>query len=433
MSNLRCLAVKILQQVVCHKQPLQQLLSDEQNKLTDQRDKDFLYALCTGAIREYITLDAVIKSLLHKSLKVKDQDIHMVLILGLYQSWYMHTPDYAAVASMVDITKALKKPWASGLVNKLLRLANQKKEELLKEHAALKAHPKWLLNILQKTYPDNWESLCETNNSQPPMTLRVNTTLITRDSYSQRLKEAGIEHSLPPHPLDSDAISLNNPTKISELPGFKEGLCYVQDLSAQRATRLLHPQANDRILDACAAPGGKTTHLLALEPAIHLTAIDKYTDRLAKIKENLDRLKLNFDHIQLKTADALTPDEWWDGNLFDHILLDAPCTATGVIRRHPESKLHREPKDLTELPKLQEELFTSLWPLLKPGGTLLYTTCSVLPHENSQVVERFLTNQPKASVVPIDMPDAISDPFGQQLLPTDKNDGFYYCLVKKLN
>jgi len=429
---IRVQAAHIIHRVVYEEQSLQGLLNQAQHDIKDPRDSDFLYALCTGTIREYLSLEAVIDELLNKPLKAKDRDIKTVLIMGLFQLWHMNTPDYAAVNSSVDTAKALKKPWACGLINKLLRLAMTNKDKLLAKQNTLYAHPQWLLEEIKNAYPEHWESICEQNNSQAPMSLRVNTLLTTRDAYSKELTTVGIPHFLPDDPLDSDAICLEKPVKIAELPHFSKGMCYVQDLSAQRVGHLLHPKAGERILDACAAPGGKTTHILTLEPHIDvLVALDHNPSRLAKVTSNLNRLGLKEAHLKLALADAINTESWWDGQLFDRILLDVPCTGTGVIRRHPEIKLHRTPEDLQKLPQIQSHMLTKLWPLLKSGGTLIYTTCSILPHENDEVIRAFINHEKSAILDSLLIPDSIKTQYGKQLLPSKTHDGFYYARLIK--
>lgn len=432
MIPIRVQAAHLIHRVVYETQSLQGLLNQAQHDIKDPRDSDFLYALCTGTIREYLALEAVIDTLLNKPLKPKDRDIKTLLIMGLFQLWHMNTPDYAAVNSTVDTAKKLKKPWACGLINKLLRLAMKNKEELLAKHSHHYAHPEWLLNPIKKAYPNNWESVCEHNNSQAPMSLRVNTLLTIRDVYAQELAKAGIAYSLPTNSLDADAICLEKPVKIADLPHFSEGMCYVQDLSAQRAGRLVDPKPGERILDACAAPGGKTTHLLTLEPKLEvLVALDHNPSRLAKVTSNLNRLGLQEAHLKLALADAINTESWWDGQLFDRILLDVPCTGTGVIRRHPEIKLQRTEEDLKQLPKIQLHMLTKLWLLLKTGGTLLYTTCSILPQENDEIVHQFVSHEKSASVDTLSVPDSIETHYGKQLLPTKAHDGFYYARLIK--
>lgn len=435
MTNTRAIAANILATVIRDNRGFGQILSAELAKLDDQRDINFINALCFGIARHYWQLSDSLKVLLNKPLKSKDTDVHCLLLVGLYQLWYMDVPSYAAVSSCVNGTKVLGKAWASGLVNKVLRMAIKDKETLQqrwqKTDELRYSHPQWFIDALKSAWPEHWESILSTNNSQAGLTLRVQTEKISRDDYCQLLTDAGIEWSLPEGA--EQAVCLQSHALVSELPGFNAGYFYVQDLAGQYVVELLELEPGQRVLDACAAPGSKTTHILTREPKLDsLVALDSQPDRLAMVTQNLQRLGLQKAPVRLVLADALRINTWWDGQPFDRILLDAPCTATGVIRRHPEIRLRREPSDLESCPALQTQLLEQLWKLLKPGGILLYTTCSVLPAENDAVVKKLLQADVGAKVNNFRLPNTIKTNHGRQLLPSDSNDGFYYARLQKV-
>ncbi|OGT21877.1 MAG: 16S rRNA (cytosine(967)-C(5))-methyltransferase [Gammaproteobacteria bacterium RIFCSPHIGHO2_02_FULL_42_13] len=416
-----------------------QSLSSLQQKLKtypNQSERAYIQVLCYGVARWYLQLDFIAKRLLSKPLKQKDQTLHILILIGLYELLYTKTPDYAVVTEAVNVVRALKKSWAQGLINAVLRNFLRRKEELLKtvsdNEAVSYSHPAWLLTRLKKEYPHAWKEIVTANNQCPPMSLRVNQNKISRDEYGEKLRQVGLRGNILQN--YSDAILLEKPCAVGQLPGFSEGDVSVQDCGAQLAVTLLDLKPDQRVLDACAAPGGKTCHILEYEPNIStLVAIDHDAKRLALVGENLARSseqgKSSADAAsscsELIVGDAAEPDAWWDGKVFDRILLDAPCSATGVIRRHPDIKFLRREEDIATLAKTQLRLLQSLWLLLKPGGKLLYVTCSVLAEENQQVIQKFLhQNQLDLSVLAHE----------QQLLPTvGGSDGFYYaCLTKIL-
>jgi 16S rRNA (cytosine967-C5)-methyltransferase len=332
-----------------------------------------------------------------------------------------------------------------GLTNAVLRAAVRRREELTAalEHdlEACSAHPYWLLQRLQDDWPDDWPAIVAANNARPPLTLRVNAHHCDRESYRERLTAVGRiaePVSIPyPHPAPPEAeksyvetaLVLNAAVEPAALPGFAEGWISVQDAAAQLAAPLLDIQPGLRVLDACAAPGGKTGHLLECAPRLDLTALDQDAARLEHVAENLRRLRFQ---ARLVVGDALRPADWWDGVPYDRILLDAPCSATGVIRRHPDIKLLRRDSDIAVLAFRQQALLASLWPLLRPQGRLLYATCSLLRQENEQVVESFLMAQPDAKEQPIIAPWGRPCSHGRQILPGEAHmDGFYYAVLVK--
>lgn len=384
-----------------------------------------------GVCRWYHQLAFLSSQLLDKPLRRKDTDVHCLILLGLYQLFFMRTPDHAAVNESVALTRQLKKTWAKNLVNAVLRQALRERDELT---AAVSAndqarisHPAWLMHALATDWPDQADTILNNNNQQAPMVLRVNQQRISRPDYLARLADAGMPASPGKH--TRTAIILDNPVDVSALPGFADGLVSVQDEASQLAAALLEPVAGEHILDACAAPGGKTCALLEQAESLALTALDNSESRLGRVHENLTRCGLQANVL---CADAAEPASWWNGTPFDVILLDAPCSGTGVIRRHPDIKVLRSPDEVQALTALQGNLLASLWRCLKPGGRMLYATCSVLRAENEAVVSRFLAQTPDASALPLSIEGGMSCAPGVQMLPgLAGTDGFYYALLGK--
>lgn len=403
-------------------------------KLINNEHKSLVQEMCYGTLRWYWQLDALSRLLIKKPLKEKDMDIYALVLIGLYQLMHMRTAKHAAINETAEAARELKKPWAVGLINAVLREFQRNSETLLSDiannPAAQTAHPKWLLKLLQKSWPHAWSAIIEANNQHPPLTLRVNRLQQTRASYLDTLKEQGI--SAHPSLFASHGITLEQPQDITQLPGFAAGEFSVQDEAAQLAANLLDLAPGQTVLDACAAPGGKTAHILETEPHLaDLYAIDIDEERLIKIKENLQRLGLT-QKAKLICTDASQPLTMWTEPLFDRILVDAPCSATGVIRRHPDIKWLRRAEDISTLSQLQLQLLKNLWPLLKQNGLLVYATCSVLHQENSDVVSTFLAEQADAEEKLIDTDWGISANVGKQLFPQNKgHDGFYYACLKK--
>jgi len=421
--NSRAAAAIILTDVIKHGKKLDEALN------TISEDKPFVQVLSYGVCRYYHRLLAIAKQLLDKPLPAKNHDILALLLLGLYQLIYLDTKPFAAVNECVAAAKQLGKPKMGGLVNAILREFQRQQEGLLanaEQHLEAKySHPRWLIEQLKTAWPQDWQMILINNNRLPPMTLRVNQQCIGRDAYLAKLRDNNIAAVACLY--SKIGITLQTPVAVTALPGFAEGEVSVQDEAAQFAPRLLDIQAGQYILDACAAPGGKTCHILETQPNVELLALDHHKTRCQRIQENLNRLQLS---AILHTADAARPETWWDGKPFDRILLDAPCSASGVIRRHPDIKLLRKRNDIKALIQTQQQLLKKLWPLLKPGGILLYATCSLLPQENTQVIERFLSHQQDAKMLPITAAWGKATSVGRQILPDDM-DGFYYAKLAK--
>ena len=436
--NSRLAVVKVLLQVTQHGRNLPDSITKYADKI-EESDRPLVQAMSYGVIRLLPRLEYIADQLISKPLKTKDYDVVLLILTGIYQLIEMRIPDHAAVSETVKVTKGLKKAWAKNFVNAVLRnyqrqaetLSNQIKNNEMAEFA----HPQWWLNIIKKNWLEEkrWQQILEANNQSPPMTLRVNTSYIQREKYLELLSEKEITATAAKY--SPDAIYLDKPVPVRLLPLFSEGKVSVQDEAAQLAAILLNPQKGDRILDACAAPGGKTIHLLERENDIDLLALDIEDSRLKKVQENLDRTQLK---AQLLAANAFTPDTWWDKKPFDRILLDAPCSASGVIRRHPDIKLLRNKDDIPNLVKEQEQILGALWPLLKPKGMLLYATCSVLAEENTQQIQRFLQQHADAELQPINSDWGQQQTAGTQILPSEGGtngengmDGFFYALIQK--
>lgn len=429
--NLRAHAANLLTNVVKGQQSLATLFPYQQAQLSEQ-DEALLQELCFGVCRWYQRLNAKANLLLDKPLKVKDQDIHCLLLLGLYQLEYTRIPAHAAISETVQACKQLKKASASGLINAILR-RSQREQKNLEDKLAQKddfqySHPTWLLQRFKKAWPNHWQHICEANNQRAPMTLRVNALKEERQSYLGVLKHNGLDTKACQH--SPQGITLTKPTGVQQLPNFEKGACSVQDEAAQLAAGLLQLAPNQHVLDACAAPGGKTCHILETEPALsRVTALEIDASRAVKIHQNLQRLQLTASVVK---GDASQPATWWDKQPYDRILLDAPCSATGVIRRHPDIKLLRHDKDIAALSRLQLQILSALWSLLKPHGILVYATCSVLPEENEQLIASFIEQQNDAHILSIEADWGVEQPLGRQLFPQPQgHDGFYYARIQK--
>ncbi|WP_460059723.1 16S rRNA (cytosine(967)-C(5))-methyltransferase RsmB [Pseudomonas sp. S2_A05] len=430
--NPRLAAAKALAAVLSGKASLNSSLPTQLDKVED-RDRGFTQDLAFGTARWQPRLSALAEKLLQKPFKAADADVEALLLVGLYQLLYTRVPAHAAIGETVGCADKLKKPWAKGLLNAVLRNAQRESEtifaELERDPVVRTAHPRWLQKSLKAFWPEQWEAICAANNAHPPMILRVNRRHHSRDAYLALLGEAGI--AATPCVYSRDGIVLEAAADVRSLPGFAEGWISVQDEAAQLAADLLDLAPGQRVLDACCALGGKTCHILEAEPALAgVVAVDLEAKRLVRVKENLERLGLN---AELIAADGRDIDKWWDGKPFQRILLDAPCSATGVIRRHPDIKLTRQPDDIVALAQLQGELLDAMWKTLEVGGILLYATCSTLPTENTEVIAAFLERTPGARELDLATAAGIKQPHGRQLLAQQGgHDGFYYAKLIKI-
>ncbi len=395
------------------------------------RDRPLLQALAYGTVRWHRRLAGFTDRLLTRPLQPRDAILADLLAVGLFQLEAMRVPPRAAVHATVAATEVLHRPRARGLVNAVLRRFQRERDSLVRavdaQPAFRHAFPDWLYAALAEDWPEEVEALATASNAVPPMWLRVNAARGSREAYADRLAAAG--HAARSHPEAPEALCLETPAEVAALPGWAPGDVSVQDAAAQLAARLLAPAPGQRVLDACAAPGGKTAHLLETTPGVaELVALDVSPGRLAELERGLARLSLR---ARCLVGDAAHPAAWWDGRPFDRILIDAPCSATGVIRRHPDIKLLRRPEDVDRLVGLQAAILDALWPLLAPGGRLVYATCSVLRRENDSQIAAFLQRTPDAILAPDS--GVISRP-GRQILTGETNmDGFYYaCLQHSL-
>lgn len=430
--DARSVATQILTQVIGHRHSLSDCLEVHLPRLNDARERALAQALCYGVLRWLPRLQALLQSLIRKPFKAKDCDVEVLLLIGLYQHLYLRIPPHAATAATVNVTRTLKKTWATGLVNAVLRNFQRQSDNLSTSvdsnvNAKL-AHPPWLLERLQTDWPLEWEMVASANNVHPPLTLRVNARLMSRDTYLEHLQKANIVAT--PTPYTDYGITLEQAIDVQKLPGFAQGWFSVQDGAAQLAAPLLDVPTNARVLDACAAPGGKTAHLLECYQIDVLLALDNQSIRVQKLHNTLQRLQ---QVANVRCADATQPQTWWDGQAFERILLDVPCSGSGIIRRHPDIKYLRQSSDIVALAVQQARLLEALWPLLMPEGKLLYVTCSVFAEENYLQIQNFLATHTDAQETKLVAEWGHAQQYGRQILPGENNlDGFYYaCLSKK--
>ncbi|MBP7417573.1 MAG: 16S rRNA (cytosine(967)-C(5))-methyltransferase RsmB [Xanthomonadales bacterium] len=400
-------------------------------RLADPRDRGLARAIAYAALRGIHRYEALLAQLLQKPLPPREAEVHALLVCGLAQLEQAITPGYAAVSGSVAAARALGRPKHAALVNALLRRYQRERDALeraLPDTAAVRYnHPAWLVAALRAAWPDAWEAVLAAGNAPAPLWLRVNRRRASIEEYAATLAASGLAPTR--HPLLPDGLCLAPAPDLATLPGLAEGHISVQDGAAQLAVELLALAPGLRVLDACAAPGGKSAHLLEREPALAmLLALDDKPARVARVRETLARLGLA---AEVREGDATAPAGWWDGKPWDRILVDAPCSGTGVIRRHPDIRLLRRADDLAGLTALQDRLLDALWPLLAPGGRLVYATCSVLPAENDERIAAFLARTPAAVAV-----DAVPQGFGrpcahgrQNLSGVDGMDGFYYAVL----
>ena len=438
-AKVRAVAAEVVDAVVSGGQSLDAAIAKNEPRIAEG-DRSLMRMLCYGSLRHYWRLQSWLDQLVSKPLRKRDRVVNALLVVGLYQIAEMRIPDHAVVSETVEAARQLRRPKLAGLVNACLR-------RFVRENIAATEpadepsewnHPAWLIEQVRKDWPDDWQAILTANNGRAPMWLRANTSRNSAEQYLQRLREVDMEAELLAGV--PDAIRLNEPQAVENLPGFAAGDASVQDAAAQIAAHWLLGdlevnKATYQVLDACAAPGGKSGHLLELGgDSLSLLAVDSDASRITSISENLQRIGRDATII---AADASKPEEWWDGIPFDGILLDAPCSASGVIRRHPDIKLLRRATDLVSLAACQQSMLEALWPTLTPGGTLLYATCSVLAAENDEVIGKFLTEHGDAVENDVLPNNNIRDLMrrkacGYQILPGSAGlDGFYYAALQK--
>ncbi|MBU3698035.1 16S rRNA (cytosine(967)-C(5))-methyltransferase RsmB [Dechloromonas sp.] len=391
-----------------------QSLADGLLGRVDAQARPAVQDLVYGSLRAYGRGDFFLQHLLTKPLA--EAEVHALLLVALYRletrPEAVHTVVDQAVLAAGEIANGRFKALVNGVLRNFLRQQSELTGALAADAVATSQLPDWWLARLQAAYPQDWQHVVAAGNQPPPMALRVNGRRIDREAYRLRLQDAGIAAQ----PLGDRGLALARPVPVDRLPGFGDGWVSVQDPGAQRAAEILSPVAGSRVLDACAAPGGKTAHLLELS-ALELLALDLKPSRSRRVTENLERLGL---FAEVKAADCARLDTWWDGRPFDAILADVPCTASGVVRRNPDAKWLRREADIASFAKAQARILDALWQTLVPGGKLLYATCSVFPEENSEQMARFLSRQPDAQSC-----------HEEQILPDADHDGFFYCLLKK--
>lgn len=422
----RATAARILDAVLHRGRSLKTELGAALPALPDPRDRALVEAICFAALRQRARYDAALAAWIAKPLPKRDGALRALLHAGFAQLDALGLAPHAAVAATVEAARTLGRAHQAGLVNALLRRAQR---EGFPAVGADALWPPWLRERLWNDWPDDADAIVAASARPGPLWLRVNRSLGTREAYRLRLREAGIE-AFAVADLE-DALRIDAPVAVAELPGFADGAVSIQDGAAQAVADALSPAQGARVLDACAAPGGKSAHLLERDPTLRLTALEIDATRLTRVRDTFARLGVGAD-AELRVADAGDPDAWWDGVPFDAILLDAPCSATGIVRRQPDVLLHRRPSDVASLVALQARLLDGLWQTLRPGGTLLYATCSILKDENTRTVDAFLARTPGAVAEPLAARYGRQDGPGRQRLPgEDGMDGFFLARMSK--
>ena len=397
------------------------------------RGHTLVQELAYGTLRHWGRIDALTHALAAKPLT--DRPLAALIAVALYQLDHTHAPAFAVVDQAVEAAALVDRPQAKPLVNAMLR-RYLRERDLLNTQVALASpvarwsYPRWWIGRVEADYPGHWEAILEAGNARPPLTLRVNVRVTTREALAGQFAAGGIDTQ----PVGTEGLIVAAPRPVTELPGFAEGAFAVQDAGAQIAAPLLAVGDGMRVLDACAAPGGKAAHLAALAD-IDLTALDNDAVRLARVDDNLARLRVAGPKVRTCVGDASDPDSWWDGRLFDRILADVPCTASGVVRRHPDAKWLRRKSDIDSFATQQQRMLSALWGTLSPGGLFLYATCSVFAEENNNQINYFLKSHPEALRETIMFPDDSPHVDGQ-LLPAangagHNQDGFFYALLRK--
>lgn len=429
VTNPRQLALQTLLLVIGKGRSLDDALSNVLDKLTDLDTRDI--ALCreiaNGVCRWYFALQYLLKPRLRKAFKSKDLDLEIILLIGMYQLMLMRVDDHAAVNETVKLAHAQNKGWARGLINGVLRqlIRDQVNAQSARDE---NSYPEWIKAKLLEDWPEQAADILQAGNQRAPMTLRIDLNQRTRDQQIKILQDQSI--GVEAHALIDSAILLEKPCPVANIDGFETGVVSVQDAAAQIAAQLLDCKPGMRVLDACAAPGGKTAHILQACDDLTLVAVDKDKSRLLLIEQNLQRIG---QQASLVSGDAAQPSEWSDGELFDRILADVPCSGSGVIRRHPDIKLLRRDDDIPKLVLQQRVILQALWPLLKPGGVLLYSTCSIFRDENEHQIAWFVDNHKNCTVNRLNSVQwGEKRPHGRQILPGQFDmDGFYYARLHK--
>ncbi|MGO4261100.1 16S rRNA (cytosine(967)-C(5))-methyltransferase RsmB [Lysobacter sp. TAB13] len=430
-AQSRAIAARVLNAVLHRGRSLKAELAVALPALADPRDRALVEAICFAVLRQPLRYEAALMAWMPRPLSSRDGELRALLYTGLAQLDPLQLAAHAALDATVEAARLLGHPHQAALVNALLRRAQR--DGLPVTDPRHSHWPSWLRGMLRKDWPDHYDAILANSGTPPPMWLRVNRARIAREDYLAGLTQAGIEASAPADP--ADALRLDTPLPVAALPGFADGEVSVQDVSAQRVADALAPAPGARVLDACAAPGGKSAHLLERDPSLRLTALDIDVARLHKVRATLQRAGFDAadgERIELRAADAADLDAWWDGTPFDAVLLDAPCSATGIVRRQPDVVLHRRESDIAALSLLQARLLDALWRTVAPGGVLLYATCSILRQENDAQVRAFVQRTADARVEPLDAGYGHDCEVGRQRLPgEDGGDGFFYARLRR--
>ena len=430
MNDTRALAARALADIALRGVSLREALDQRAPKLRDPRDRALLTALLSDGARWWLRFDAALDRLLDKPLRRKEPEVHALLVLGLVQLEVLQLQDYAAVAATVEATRALNRPRLAGLANAVLRRWQRERTTLLAELDAQPqtryAMPPWLVQAIAADWPAQADAVLADSDREPPLMLRANRRRTSRDTLIEQLRAAG--YTAQAHPWLADGIVLPHSSDVTRMPGFAQGFFAVQDGAAQVSADLADVRDGQRVLDACAAPGGKACHLLE-RANVALTAVEFDGARAARIRQNLERLGLQ---AELHIGDAADPSAWWDGKPYDRILIDAPCSATGVLRRRPDVRLHRRASDIAALVAQQQRILAALWPLLAPGGKLVYVTCSLLRAENEAVIASFVAGRNDVHAASVSLPVGQAAAVGWQILPGDGDlDGMYYAVLER--
>ncbi|MEO0369090.1 MAG: 16S rRNA (cytosine(967)-C(5))-methyltransferase RsmB [Pseudomonadota bacterium] len=432
MKNSRAIAALLIQAVIDGGRALDQSLIS--SRIEDgHEDRGFVQELSFGVCRWYGLLEHIGNQLLSKPFRNKDRDIHFILMIGIYELVILKNAEHAAVNEAVEASKQLKKSWAVKVINACLRRLQRETQTLVPatDTGLVLSHPDWLYAAIQANWPNHVNEILAANNSRPRMCLRVNQNQFERQGYLDALHAA--ELAAEADPYAATGVIMQKAVGVDRLPEFRAGACSVQDTAAQIAAELLPIKAGDTFLDVCSAPGGKLAHILEGNPELgQADAIDSDETRVKRIQENLDRLRLT---ANCYVADATQEPNWPTPQTgYDMILVDAPCSGTGVVSRHPDIRHHRRASDIPLMVGLQAKILQQSWQLLKPGGQLMYTTCSILPDENEQQAKKFLQDHADATEIPLKHPQAIKLKHGvQSLQGVHSMDGFFYFLVKKQN
>ncbi len=428
-ADLRATAATIIELVVEQGRSLKSVLAQHIDRFEDSRDRALLESICFNASRHYRRYQWIFSSWLAKPLPKNASLPRALFAVGLAQIDEMKLPPHAAVATTIDAAKILRQHKYSGLLNALLRRALRDGLPASPYLAVQSSHPDWLYTALHKDWPEDLAAILEQNNQAAPMAVRVNSTVSTRAEFVRDCADAGVD--VIAHECANEAVIVQQRISPTVLPGWDRGSVAVQDISAQLAVQAMGDLQGMRVLDACAAPGGKTMQLLA-QQGTHVVALDVDAHRLERVAQSVQRLHLDSTRLHLLAADAAQPDQWFDGQLFDAVLLDAPCSATGIIRRQPDIKWHRSAEDVQKLCSIQAQLLTALWKTLKPGGLMLYSTCSVLRAENAEQIRQFCQSHGDALLEPLPEMFGRDCQWGSQRLPgEDFGDGFFYARLRK--